>query len=600
MNVALVSMPWSLFNRPSIQLGALKAYLEQEGDIVVDTLHPYLRAAKSLGVEDYHYLSKNSWAGEALFSAILYPDRALKAEKVFRKSCKGDPTRVAKFSEYQKSINKNLNEWVDSYDFSKYSLIGMSVCFSQLFSSLAASKIIKEKYPDTPIVFGGSSCAGDAGLSLLKNFSYIDYVIGGEGETPLLSLCQYLQGKTKNYVEQIQSYKKSGNNPYNIINDINTLPVPDYRPYFNELQHEFPDQPFIPTLPLEFSRGCWWNKCTFCNLNLQWHGYRKKSVKKLLSELSFLTDRHKCLDFTFCDNALPTKESNQFFKETSTTAKDYHFFAEIRIPKDPEELITYRRGGLTTIQVGIEALSDSLLKKMTKGTKAIENIAIIKHCAEHNIQLEGNLIVEFPGSTKEEVDETLTHLDYVLPFHPLTAATFFLGTGSIIDNEPNRFHIQSSYVHPYTRELFPADISDNLTLLIKDFRGNKTEQRKLWRPVRQKLEEWQKFHNTRKNSIRHPLSYRDGGTFIIIRQELPGGRVLRHRLQGKSRELYLFCCTIRQQNEIAQHFPDLPEKSVLNFFDDLSKKGLLFRENHACLALAIHDTHQANSTNINE
>ncbi len=28
--LALIAMPWSIFNRPSIQLGALKSYLEQE------------------------------------------------------------------------------------------------------------------------------------------------------------------------------------------------------------------------------------------------------------------------------------------------------------------------------------------------------------------------------------------------------------------------------------------------------------------------------------------------------------------------------------------------------------------------------------------
>ncbi|HKJ64993.1 MAG TPA: hypothetical protein VJ969_06300, partial [Desulfopila sp.] len=60
--VALISMPWSLFNRPSVQLGALKAYLETRSDVRVDCFHPYLAVARSLGPETYTALSKNSWA----------------------------------------------------------------------------------------------------------------------------------------------------------------------------------------------------------------------------------------------------------------------------------------------------------------------------------------------------------------------------------------------------------------------------------------------------------------------------------------------------------------------------------------------------------
>ena len=34
--IALISAPWALFNRPSIQLGVLKANLERQAEIRVD------------------------------------------------------------------------------------------------------------------------------------------------------------------------------------------------------------------------------------------------------------------------------------------------------------------------------------------------------------------------------------------------------------------------------------------------------------------------------------------------------------------------------------------------------------------------------------
>ena len=56
---------------------------------------------------------------------------------------------------------------------------------------------MKEKWPEVPIVFGGSSCSGDIGTSLIDHFPHIDYLVDGEGEQQLLDLCHFLSGRTK-------------------------------------------------------------------------------------------------------------------------------------------------------------------------------------------------------------------------------------------------------------------------------------------------------------------------------------------------------------------------------------------------------------------
>jgi len=56
--VALISTPWPLYNRPSIQLGALKAYLRSiYPDIQVEAHHVYLKLAQSIGYRQYHEIS---------------------------------------------------------------------------------------------------------------------------------------------------------------------------------------------------------------------------------------------------------------------------------------------------------------------------------------------------------------------------------------------------------------------------------------------------------------------------------------------------------------------------------------------------------------
>ncbi|OGQ96869.1 MAG: hypothetical protein A2521_04515 [Deltaproteobacteria bacterium RIFOXYD12_FULL_57_12] len=602
-SLALVAMPWSILNRPSIQLGALKAYLARaESWLTVDCHHPYLAVAHRLGPRLYHCISQETWISEALYGAILFPERhselaSLVAGKIRRLKRSRRPDGLD-FDQVVAMLQDHLNEWLEQHDWHRYQLVGFSVCFNQLLASLAATIRLKQRFPYLTIVLGGSSCAAEMGASLL-HFPQIEYVINGEGEIPLLELCEFMAGRRTgtptavitraNGLQEDESPSRTAHFPVRQLPKLQELPTPHYHDYFKELQRWFADEPFIPTLPVEFSRGCWWKKCAFCNLNLQWQGYRRKGKDQMLKEVLSLAEQHACLDFTFTDNVLPPQEAARFFSELSAQDIDCRFFGEIRATADHKLLTLYRRGGLTTTQVGIEALSNSLLKKINKGVSVIDNIAAMKAALEHGIKLEGNLITEFPGSGADEVEETLDNLDFVLPFPPLTVAAFFLGHGSLVAQHPDRFHIRSIHPHPNHAKIFPEQILDQLTLLIKDYRGDRQRQHKLWRPVVRKIEQWQEFHRQRHQDGCHEpaLLFRDGRDFLIIRQELPKKPVLHHRLRGKSREIYLYCQEAKQIKELQERFQPIKEEQLRTFLHNLLKKRLMFSENDRYLALAI-------------
>lgn len=162
--LGLVSMPWSIFNRPSIQLAALKAYLDANSTIATTLFHPYLAAAASIGTETYHYLAKNSWAGEALYSPLLFPEQSRQAEQLFYESCR-EETALSRlnFQETSQILELCLDQWISSVNFEKYDLIGFSICFNQLLSSLTAAARIKKQFPDLPIVIGGQAVWTESG-----------------------------------------------------------------------------------------------------------------------------------------------------------------------------------------------------------------------------------------------------------------------------------------------------------------------------------------------------------------------------------------------------------------------------------------------------
>lgn len=608
LRLALIAMPWTLFNRPSIQLGVLKAYLEKTTRwLEVETFHPYLEIASKVGTRAYHWISQDMWLSEALYGIILFPELENKARLLIKKKLrKAEPDIRTTFDldRVLTIIREQIAQWIRQHDWGRYLLTGFSVSANQLLSSLAAARLIKSVRPQAPIVFGGSSCAQNIGFSLLRNFSQIDYIVSGEGELPLLRLCEFLANRSGELPPGILAGTRGDSNmppssyrpvppPSEQLDNLEGMPVPDYRNYYRDLRIWFKDEPFIPILPVEFSRGCWWRKCAFCNLNLQWRGYRQRRHSQVLGEIITLADRHASLDFAFTDNVLPPKESTRFFEKIADLNRDFRFFGEIRADTQAkgrrQHFKTYSTGGLTSIQVGIEALSNTLLTKMGKGTSVLENIAAMKDALQYSIKLDGNLITEFPGSSRDEVEETIHNLDFVLPYHPLAIAAFFLGAGSPVDKDPRKYGIQAVKPHRHSTRIFPGPILDRLDLLIKDYRGDRTAQRKLWRPVAQKVEAWHDFYRRRGRSALDmpPLSYRDGGSYIIIRQELPQRPTMHHRLRKLSREIYLFCGEARDENEIKTRFAAIDTDRLVTFLDSLVRKRLMLKDNGRYLSLAV-------------
>ena len=592
VRVALVAAPWPIFNRPSIQLAALRGFLEREGHFQVALHHPYLQVARTIGIELYGPIAQSGWAGEALFAALLFPEKQAEARRLFGKSLAKAIRPRPDFDRLLAALQECLDHWREGLDLEGCRLIGFSVCFHQLLASLYLARRIKTTCPDLPVVFGGSSCTGAAGVSLAENFAEIDFVIDGEGEEPLLALCRYLGGEHDRLPAQVHQARGEGKGQRLSAlplaqTEFSGLPYPDYTPYIKEMTTTFAEQAFIPVLPVEFSRGCWWNRCTFCNLNLQWQDYRAKSATRMAAEVFTLAARHQSLQFTFTDNALPPKEAENFFREMAASGMDLDFFAELRAITLPQRLRGYRDGGLHTVQVGIEALSNSLLKKMGKGQTVMQCVAMIKMCSEIGIELEGNLLTDFPGTSEKEIETTLTNLDFLLPFKPLQTASFFLGLGSPIQCRPGDFSIKAVLPHRKNRQLFPASLLRSLTLLINGYRGDRFRQQKLWQPVRAKVKGWERFHQQRRGSRHSPLHFEDGRDFLLIRQELPEGSPLRHRLRGASRAIYLYCHRPRRIEAILRHCPGVSERALRDFLTMMHQKRLMFVENDLALALAI-------------
>ena len=247
------------------------------------------------------------------------------------------------------------------------------------------------------------------------------------------------------------------------------------------------------------------------------------------------------------------------------------------------------KAGMQEVQIGIEALSTPLLKKLHKGTTTLQNLEIMKNCEALGIVNNSNLILHFPDSSEQDVAQTLRTLEFVLPFRPLKTVTFWLGLGSPVWQNPEAYGIKAVFNHPHWAHLFPQEIFQSLRYMIQAYRGDLGYQRKIWQPVKKKVATWHKIYTElRKGPTPSPiLSLRDGGDFLIIRQGRLNAEPINHRLTGTSRLIYLFCGHHRSLKKIRDRFPAFPEDKIVAFLKMMVAKKLMFEENNRYLSLAV-------------
>jgi len=586
----IVSMPFQRLDMPSIQLGTLCSYLQNKG-IPVDVDHAYLRCADILDPKLYQIISF-FMHDEIFYPYFLFPENFQrhrnKINNYFKGFIKHRPIPLETVLDRLQTFNEEL---LAKIDFSKYSLIGFSVTHDQLKSSIFLSRKIKQRYPNIPIVFGGSYCKDDLGISLLKTFSEIDFIVSGEGEETLTTLFKNLAKKKFDAIKGL-GWRDNGNVKFNGPPEtlhLDSLPIPEFEDYFHELENCSPNvKNFIKDhliIPVEGSRGCWWNKCTFCNLSIHHSGYREKSVERVIEEVKKQVDKYQCHSIRFADEVHRIKNFAKLMSGLNELNKDLNIFFELRaghLKKQDYRLM--REAGVKRIQIGVEAFSNKCLKKMNKGVTTIENIAAIKYCQEFGILAIYNLIINYPNEDQSDLEETSENIKFLKGFiPPWSINSFGLHHGSPVYHHPKDYNIKEIKIPYYALWRFPQEIWQTLTPVFYDYTciNGRKDRRWSWYNI---LRPWQQ--TGRDRILRPLLFYQDTGDFLTITDQLSENS-FKTVLKGVERELYLFCDSIQTRSAILKQFPELSPDYLERILEKWIANRWMFREEEKLLSLAI-------------
>jgi hypothetical protein len=408
-------------------------------------------------------------------------------------------------------------------------------------------------------------------------------VVLGEGERPLAAL---VDSFATGAPPPERGVVTRGGSPAPLweVERMDDLPVPD----FDEYARLAEEQGILWWLPIEGSRGCWWDRtkragnpkatCYFCNLNVQWSGYREKSIGRVVGELEELTRRYEVTQVYFLDNIIRHRV-DELARGISGIERDLEIFYEMRANVTPYELLLMWEAGLVRVQFGIEGLSSSFLRRIGKGTSVIQNLQVMKVCHELGIANGANLITDFPGSTAAEVEETCRNIEsFAIAYEPCQPSPFTLGVDATVDTLHAEFGVEAIRNDWSARLGLPEEVWRRLRLFSLDFDCAGAEVS--WAPVLAAIEAWQ----ARRREIGGPLlTYHDGTSFLRVTDRRHGHDVI--TLHGPHRALYLDCMEIERRDRLlARHAGSGVDAEAI--IDDLSAAKLLFEEDGKLLALA--------------
>jgi radical SAM superfamily enzyme YgiQ (UPF0313 family) len=303
-----------------------------------------------------------------------------------------------------------------------------------IYDGLSVSKKIREKYPNLPIVWGGSH-ASLLPEETVKN-PLIDIIVRGPGEKTIIRLANAL--KNKKSLKNIKgiTYKENGNiisNPNADCVDINKFPMFDYEAFDMEkyITKIAPnkltfDDFSTRTGGYSSSRGCI-HRCGFCALSSlcgrKWVGYKPERVVK---ELKILVKKYKINGVVFSDDNFFI-DKNRVEKICDLLIKEKldlkwgamcrcNYFANY----SDEFIDKLKRAGCESLFFGAESGSQRILDFIKKDIKVSDIIECAKKSRKHGIKTKFFFIMGFPGETVKDLYKTIDVLNDIYKIIPET------------------------------------------------------------------------------------------------------------------------------------------------------------------------------------
>lgn len=304
-------------------------------------------------------------------------------------------------------------------------LVLISVPFpGNLFSGFRCGQYIKQHYPDVTVAMGGGFPNTELrSLSDTRVFEFVDYITLDDGELPVELLYKNLNRpknaslwkRTFMIEEEKVVYKDTALQCDYKMSEVGT---PDYsdlllNQYISMIEIVNPMHSLWSDgrwNKLTMAHGCYWGKCTFCDVSLDYiKVYEPVHAKLLVDRMEEIIAQTGETGFHFVDEAAPPKLMGALALEILRRKLIVTWWTNIRFEKrfTADLCRLLKASGCIAVSGGLEVASNRLLELIKKGVTVEQVARVTKHFTDAQIMVHAYLMYGYPTQTEQETVDSL-------------------------------------------------------------------------------------------------------------------------------------------------------------------------------------------------
>ncbi|MBE2279454.1 MAG: radical SAM protein [Ignavibacteriaceae bacterium] len=375
-------------------------------------------------------------------------------------------------------INDETIKMIGNSDFT---IAGFTIPFpGNLLGALISAKKIKSIYPGVKIVFGGGYVNTELrNLSDPGIFDYCDFITFDDGEIPLLNIIRSVEGNDTGFVrtmirvdgkvkyidEGLTKITDFKNSPPNDLTGIDPSEYVSMTETTNPV-HYLWSSGFWNKMTL--AHGCYWKKCTFCDISLDYIGrYNGGNAKSLVDNMEFLIRQTGRTAFHFTDEAAPPALLKELAIQIISRKLKVTWWGNIRFDDafTPGLTKLLSLSGCIALTGGIEVAEERLLKLIEKGVTIRGVTNVLKNFSNSGILVHAYLMYGFPTQNEQELINSLEVVRQLFSYELLKSAfwhRFSLTVHSPVAKNPEKYGVTilSSLNYPFANNdlRFTSDV----------------------------------------------------------------------------------------------------------------------------------------------
>lgn len=342
-------------------------------------------------------------------------------------------------------------------------IVAFSVPFpGNLYSAFRCAQWIKIHHPHIKIAMGGGFPNTELrSLSDVRVMEFFDFITLDDGEAPVENMIAYVAGKLskeelkRTFIledNQVVYY----NNPACRDYKQSEVGTPDYTDLLldqyisvieivNPMHRMWSDGRWNK---LTMAHGCYWGKCTFCDISLDYiKVYEPIAAKMLVDRMEELIAQTGQNGFHFVDEAAPPALMRAVALEILKRKLAVTWWTNIRFEKSftKDLCLLLKASGCIAVSGGLEVASDRLLELIQKGVTVAQVARVNRNFTEAGIMVHAYLMYGFPTQTAQETIDSLEMVRQLFELGILQSGfwhQFAMTAHSPVGMYPEKFGVQ--------------------------------------------------------------------------------------------------------------------------------------------------------------